>query len=132
MAKVRPVGPSPERAGIAGQDMNSDLAPLIEQMLSELRRIRRLLGRDRLTHEEHLVLARLIPAILGKFGSTFTTAELIGDPVIVALLPAVNGNANRHLGALLARSVGEDLGGVRLEKCGFEHGAAVWSLQQVE
>jgi hypothetical protein len=82
-----------------------------------------------LSHEDHILLAKLLPGIYGTLGSTpFLTRELLADPVFRALVPP-NMDAS-ELGSLFSRAKNRDLGGLTIEWLGAEHGASIWRVVQ--
>jgi hypothetical protein len=125
-----------ELLGFSENEKSMTEAQLLEAILEaqkasleELQRIRHRLGTPRLTHRDHVVLGKLLPAIAGRYGGgSWTVRELLADPVFPALMPSVNGNAAQGLGNLLARSVGMDVDGLAVEKVKTEHGASIWRL----
>jgi hypothetical protein len=109
----------------------NELQPILQAILEELQRIRHRLGTSRLSHRDHVVLGKLLPAIAGRYGDgTWTVRELLADPVFAALLPSSNGNAAQALGQLFFRAIAEDIDGLTIDRLKLERGSALWALRR--
>jgi hypothetical protein len=112
---------------------NADIVILLREILIELRtliahlHLRRSTDRD----DDRELLERLLPAIIGKFGSlTFKTSELFADPALRALI----GDRKRsQVGTMLAKAAETQrvINGYMVSRPGEEHRAACWSVVKV-
>ena len=103
---------------------------LLREIRDELRMLRaELRPRRVISHEEHLLLSKLIPAIKGSYGSTaWTCRELLALPVFRELTHL----SCRELGTLLSKAAGVNVSGFTIEPSGKDHGRVLWALKSVD
>lgn len=97
--------------------MSADELEILRAILREIQALRQeTKSRQFLSHSEHLLLDRLLPALAGRYGSgVFTSAEIANDSIFRTLL--MNGAADsQSLGNLLAKSVGMDINGLEVRR----------------
>lgn len=102
----------------------------LNELRADVRRILELLLPKKCTEKDLDQLARLLPAIGGKFGdSAVTTREILQDVSIRNLFPGNSGS----LGSLLSRAAedGAQADGYCLERRGKEHSATLWGVSKV-
>jgi len=103
-------------------------------LLALARRVDALERRDlarRLSRRDLDVLARLLPAIGGVYGSdAFLVREVIAsaDPGVRLVRGDLSAKA---LGKLLARAAGLAVDGLVIERVGVEDGAVLWAVRAV-
>jgi hypothetical protein len=86
----------------------------------------KLAPRQELRPSDSAILAKVLPALGGKFGSSvFTTKEVLSDPVFKELFGSLN---RKQVGKLLARSVHRDIGGLCVSRVSMEDNVALWSV----
>jgi len=105
--------------------------PAIIDLLREIRDELRILNATqrplRCSGADRGRLCRLLPGIVGSFGSEpFTVREVLQNPA----LSAVAGLNAHALGGLLARAADDegDFDGFSVERCATEHGAMLWRV----
>src|SRR5262249_47267637 len=83
------------------------------------------------TDDDDALLQKLVPAIVGRFGSaTFKTSELYSDPAIREL---VGDRSRSQVGMMLARIAENQrhISGYTVSRPGQEHRAACWTVLKV-
>ncbi len=108
-------------------ECGAEILDQLRDIRQKLEAIRALLEPKRCTPADLEVLARILPAAAGLFGSSaFRTRELLADPAIRALISS----SPEATGALLARCAddGVDVAGLRLTRAGKEGNAVLWSV----
>jgi hypothetical protein len=103
------------------------MEPTIRAILAEVQQIHLLLQPKRCTPGDIDLLAKLLPAVAGKFGSSpVRTREILADPAIRA---TVNGSRGA-IGTLLARAADDeaDIAGLRVTRACREGNAVCWSI----
>ena len=85
----------------------------------------------RLSRNDHERLDKLLPAIVGVFGSTpWLVREVIAHES-VGLRLVLGGTSARSLGRLLARGCGVPIDGLVIERVTEEDHALLWSVSQI-
>ena len=94
----------------------------LEEQIAALQR------RPRRRDSDDAILARLLPACAGKWGSApFRTKEVFEDRVLSQLLGDKN---RREIGNLFRRFVGVPVGDYIVNRSVTEHGAALWIVSR--
>jgi hypothetical protein len=108
--------------------MTCDCGPKLDRILSELAELRAMMRPNANHGSDITLLERILPAVVGRFGSASVTTKLIlSDPAIRAISPS-----SGALGCLLGRAAEAYLtvGGLVVNRIGQEHGAAVWTVER--
>src|SRR5262245_3654624 len=108
-----------------------DLAPVLCEILSELRLIRRAVEPRCATAADEKLLLRLLPAIAGCFGSApFVVRELVTNAAIKTLLGEMT---STQVGALFSRAASNNTvaDGLTIERLKREHSARLWCVVRV-
>jgi hypothetical protein len=103
-----------------------DIFQILQELRDEISQIRSLLHPKRCSEKDIEQLARLLPALAGKYGSeNFTTTEGLMDPAIKAIA-----GSSQSAGLLLARALGDKavIGGLAVESIGREHNRRLWKV----
>ena len=75
---------------------------------------------------DHTILARLLPALGGRYGSgVFTVKEVLENIVFRELLGDMSPS---RLGSMLARAVDRDFAGLTVVRSTTEHNARLWAI----
>jgi hypothetical protein len=101
---------------------------LLREILDELRRLRQALRPRQLSHSDHLVLDRLLPAVWARWSdAAFTVADLNQDAVFAELIKPLH---PKQVGQLLSRAMtaNADIAGYRVDKVANEHHATLWQV----
>ena len=99
--------------------------------MAELRQVRVLLERlqprrPALSRGDRDLLAKLLPAVGGSFGSEpFASRDLVDAPGVRAV---ARGLTVKQIGQLLARSVGTPINGLVLERAGHQLNLCLWRV----
>ena len=103
----------------------------LDDLREELRQVRVLLERvlrtrRALSRADRELLAKLLPAIAGAFGSTpFASRDLF---TAAGVRVVVRGLSVKQVGQLLARGVGTPINGLIIERAGSELNVSLWRV----
>jgi hypothetical protein len=110
--------------------MIEELRAEIMEVRQDIRRILDILQPRKCSQADLRILAELLPAIAGKFGScAITTREILEDPGIRALFAGSAGS----LGALLGKAAddGAEANGYCVQRGGKVHSAMTWGVYRL-
>jgi len=125
--------PAPESAL---SDVLADVVALLRDLVAEVRALRSDQARSSrrsssLTREDRVLLARLLPAIGGTFGSELFVARELFEHDSAALHVVLRGLNARRVGRLLRRGEGHPIDGYLIQRDGHELHATLWRIVKV-
>ena len=106
-------------------------ATTLDDLREELRQLRMLVERlqprrPALSRADRDVLAKLLPAIGGAFGSEpFASRDVLSAAGVRVV---VRGLSPKRIGKLLSRAAGSPVDGFMVERCGLEINVALWRV----
>ena len=113
------------------KESENSIADLLQQLVAEVRALRRDLIRQRsagstLSRDDRAVLDQLLPVIGATFGSELFNSAEVCEREATGLRLVLGGLNVRQLGRLLRRAAGTPLDGYLVERQGTEAGATLW------
>ena len=112
--------------------MTTHAVATLDDVITELRILRTLVERLQarrpaaLSRADRELLAKLLPAVGGAFGSTpIASRDLLTDTGVRVV---VRGLTVKQIGQLLARSVGTPINGLVIERAGSELSVCLWRV----
>jgi hypothetical protein len=108
---------------------------LLRELIAEVRGLREDMRAGRvgpsLSRADRLLLAKMLPAIGGVFGSELFNSAEVCEHDAAALRLVCRGLTVKQFGRLLRRGAGTPINGYAIEREGTEAGAVLWRVVKV-
>lgn len=113
-----------------------DVTALLRELVDVNRRMLAALEQQRrpivpLSRGDRAVLAKMLPAIAGVYGSETFSARDLSEDDRPAVRLVVKGRSVKQIGKLLSRADGIGMGGLMLQRQGLEFQVTTWRIVAV-